>query len=226
MCRRATKITLAHIGMGTQSFSELGSLLANPRIQIVAICDPNENGSDYVEWSKNSIRNRLRGYLGKPNWRENDTGVPGGREVGREVVETYYANQRAAEKFKAVKTYADYREMFDKEKDMDMVKVMTPDHHHAPACIAAMKLGKHTLVHKPLSNRMYEAEAGHRDRPQDGRGNPPPGLRQRSRQCADLRADQAGRDRQAPGDPQLDEPAGMAAVHGTPQGHAGGAQGL
>src|SRR5512140_882168 len=75
------KVTLAHIGMGTQGFSELGALLANPRIQIVAICDPNENGNDYVEWSKNSVRNRLRGYLGKPNWRENDTGVPGGREV-------------------------------------------------------------------------------------------------------------------------------------------------
>ncbi len=151
------KITLAHIGMGTQSFNELGGLLENPRIQIVAICDPNDNGNDYVEWSKNSIRNTIRRYIGKPNWRENDTGVPGGREVGREVVETYYANRRGEESFKAVRTYADYREMFEKEKDVDMVKVMTPDHHHAPACIAAMKRGKHTLVHKPLSNRMYEA---------------------------------------------------------------------
>lgn len=151
------KITLAHIGMGTQSFNELGGLLENPRIQIVAICDPNDNGNDYVEWGKNSIRNTIRRYIGKPNWRENDTGVPGGREVGREVVETYYANKRGNESFKAVRTYADYREMFDKEKDVDMVKVMTPDHHHAPACIAAMKRGKHTLVHKPLSNRMHEA---------------------------------------------------------------------
>lgn len=151
------KVTLAHIGMGTQGFSELGALLENPRIQIVAVCDPNESSNDYVEWSKNSIRDRLRGYLGKPNWRANDSGCPGGREVGREVVDTYYANQRGVEKFKAVNAYADYRELLDRETDVDAVKVMTPDHHHAPACIATMKKGKHVLVHKPLANRMHEA---------------------------------------------------------------------
>ena len=34
------KITLAHIGMGTQGFNELGDLLGDPAIQIVAVCDP------------------------------------------------------------------------------------------------------------------------------------------------------------------------------------------
>ena len=33
------KITVAHIGMGTQGFRELGGLLDNPQIQIVAVCD-------------------------------------------------------------------------------------------------------------------------------------------------------------------------------------------
>ena len=47
------KITLAHIGMGTQGFRELGGLLADPRIQIVAVCDPNTDSNDYVEWGKN-----------------------------------------------------------------------------------------------------------------------------------------------------------------------------
>ncbi|MBP1601634.1 MAG: oxidoreductase domain protein, partial [Acidobacteria bacterium] len=62
------KITLAHIGMGTQSISELGDLLANPEIQIVAVCDPNKDSSDYVEWEKGSIRETIRTYLGKPSW--------------------------------------------------------------------------------------------------------------------------------------------------------------
>lgn len=151
------KVTLANIGMGTQGFNELGGLLENPRIQIVAVCDPNTDSNQYVEWSKNSVRNRLRKYLGKPMWRENYSGCPGGREVGREVVDTYYANQRGAEKFKAVNAYADFRELLDKEKDVDAVKIMTPDHHHAIISIAAMKKGKHVLMHKPLTNRMYEA---------------------------------------------------------------------
>ncbi len=152
----SNKITLAHIGMGTQGFNELGSLLAAPEIQIVAVCDPNTDGHDYVEWGKNSVRNRIRTYLGNPTWRENETGCPGGREVGREVVDTYYAKQRGADKFRACAAYADFRELLEKEKDVDAVKVMTPDHLHATICIAAMKKGKHVMVHKPLANRMYE----------------------------------------------------------------------
>jgi len=151
------KITLAHVGMGTQGFTELEGLLARPEIQIVAVCDPNTDSNNYVEWSKNSIRNRIRSYLGKPNWRENDSGCPGGREVGREVVDTYYANQRRAENFKGCAAYADFRDLLENHKDLDAVKIMTPDHLHATIAIAAMKKGKHVLVHKPLANRLHEA---------------------------------------------------------------------
>ncbi len=151
------KLTLAHIGMGTQSFRELGQLLATPQLQIVAVCDPNTNSSDYLDWSKGGIRNTIRKILGNPTWRENDNGCPGGREVGQEVIDTYYAKQRGAEKFKACKGYADFRELLEKEKDVDIVKIMTPDHLHATIAIAAMKKGKHVVMHKPLANRMYES---------------------------------------------------------------------
>ena len=33
---------------------------------------------------------------------------------------------------------------------------MTPDHLHATISIAAMKKGKHVLMHKPIANRLYE----------------------------------------------------------------------
>ncbi len=150
------KVTLAHIGMGTQGFNELGGLLSEPRIQIVAVCDPNTDSSDYVEWGKHSVRNTIRGYLGNPTWREDAAGCPGGREVGRLVVDTYYKNQRGAESFKACAAYADFRELLDKTPDLDAVKIMTPDHLHATIALAAMNKGKHVMVHKPLANRMYE----------------------------------------------------------------------
>jgi predicted dehydrogenase len=150
------KITLGHIGMGTQGFSELGGLLSDPQIQIVAVCDPNKDSSDYVEWGKNGIRNQIRNYIGDSGWREGVGGCPGGREVGREVVDKYYARQRSADGFKGCSAYADFRELLDKEKDLDAVKVMTPDHLHATICIAAMKRGKHVMVHKPLANRLHE----------------------------------------------------------------------
>lgn len=151
------KITLGHIGMGTQSFTELAPLLASPDIQIVAVCDPNRASNDYVEWGKGSIRNTIRRILNNPGWQANQTGCPGGREIGKEVIDAYYANQRGVDKFKSVNSYADFREMLDKEKDIDAVKVMTPDHVHAAASIAAMRKGKGVIMHKPLANRMYEA---------------------------------------------------------------------
>jgi len=152
----SNKITLAHIGMGTQGFRELGGLLAQPEIQIVAVCDPNTDSNDYVEWGKNDILNTIRTCLKKPSWRAGQSGCPGGREVGREVVDIYYATQRSAEKFRACRAYADFRELLDKEKDLDAVKVMTPDHLHATVSIAAMNRGKHVLMHKPLANRLVE----------------------------------------------------------------------
>ncbi len=150
------KITLAHIGMGTQSFRELDSLLSDERIQIVSVCDPNANSNDYVEWGKNEIRQRIQSYLANANWRSNENGCPGGRDVGRLVIDTYYARNRGAERFRACSTYADFRELLEKERDLDAVKIMTPDHLHATISIAAMRKGKHVLMHKPIANRLYE----------------------------------------------------------------------
>lgn len=150
------KITLAYIGCGTQGLREMIRMLANTDIQIVAVCDPVRDGRDYVDWSADGLRADIARALGQPDWRKGKP-IPGGREVGREVVETAYAKQRGAEKFKGCATYADFRELLDKEKDVNAVKVMTPDHLHATIAIAAMRKGKHVLMHKPLANRLHEA---------------------------------------------------------------------
>src|ERR1044071_5439333 len=89
----------------------------------------------------------------EPDWRRGAPGIPGGREVGKDVIETAYASQRASEKFRGCATYSDFRELLEKEKDVNAVKVMTPDHLHATIAVAAMKRGKHILMHKPLANR-------------------------------------------------------------------------
>ena len=53
--------------------------------------------------------------------------------------------------------YKDYREMLDKEKNLDAVMIGTPDHWHAPISLAAMQLGKHVYCEKPLSHSIEEA---------------------------------------------------------------------
>lgn len=61
-------------------------------------------------------------------------------------------------KFPKAKFYKDYREMLDKEgKNFDACSVSTPDHQHAVAALAAMQLGKHVYVQKPLTHDIYEA---------------------------------------------------------------------
>ena len=54
--------------------------------------------------------------------------------------------------------YRDWRDLLDKEKDLDAVVVSTPDHMHAAAAIAAMKRGLHVYVEKPLVRTFFEAE--------------------------------------------------------------------
>jgi predicted dehydrogenase len=53
--------------------------------------------------------------------------------------------------------YRDYREMLEKQKDIDAVIVATPDHMHAPIAAMAMDLGKHVYVQKPLCWSVEEA---------------------------------------------------------------------
>lgn len=57
---------------------------------------------------------------------------------------------------KAVR-YTDYRVMLEKQKDIDAVVVATPDHTHAVIAMAAMQLGKHVYVQKPLTRTVSEA---------------------------------------------------------------------
>jgi len=53
--------------------------------------------------------------------------------------------------------YKDFRVMLEREKDIDAVTVSTPDHTHAVAAMAAIKLGKHVFVQKPLTHSVKEA---------------------------------------------------------------------
>ncbi|HOX58795.1 MAG TPA: Gfo/Idh/MocA family oxidoreductase [Candidatus Paceibacterota bacterium] len=151
------KITVAYIGCGTQGLREMPGMLAMPEVQIVAVCDPVKESHDYVDWSKDGLRTELAAALGRPDWRRGTPGIPGGRDIAKEVVETYYAAKRGSEKFTGCAAYADFRELLEKEKDVNAVKVMTPDHLHATIAIAAMKQGKHVMMHKPLANRLLEA---------------------------------------------------------------------
>jgi predicted dehydrogenase len=67
---------------------------------------------------------------------------------------------RAAEGFNTfpnARRFKDFRKMFDEmANEIDAVLVSTPDHTHFAATMAAMQLGKHVYVEKPLAHNVWQ----------------------------------------------------------------------
>jgi predicted dehydrogenase len=167
------RVTLASIGMGRQGMAVTLQLLARPDVQVVAVCDCNEGSKDYAEYGKNAMLTSVRRLLGPghENWGE-DLASPGsaqltrqfntslgmgGREPARRVVEAYYAARKGSAEYRGCTAYRDYRELLEKQSDIDAVYVATPDHWHAPIAIAAMRKRKHVLGQKPMTHSIGEA---------------------------------------------------------------------
>ena len=71
-------------------------------------------------------------------------------------VDLNYAAKTIA-KYPKAKVWTDYRELLEKQKDIDAVLIATPDHTHAVIAMAAIKAGKHVYCQKPLCHDLHEA---------------------------------------------------------------------
>lgn len=121
------------VNFAVAGFGGMGSSNAQELVKtenLVAVCDVD------IGFSKSNATNRLR-----PN-----------RE-GQVRPEATKLN----EQFDNAPKYDDYREMLEKQKDIDAIVVATPDHSHAVIAKAAMDLGKHVYVQKPLTWSVHEA---------------------------------------------------------------------
>ena len=150
------KINVAYIGAGTQGLRELPDLLKLPEIQVTAVCDPQREAIGYYDWSPGGLHNELCRAIDNPGWKCGGDGrIPGGLSNGKEIIEGYYAKFRPEGKY-ACAAYTDFREMLEKEKGIDAVKIMAPDHLHGVMAVAALRRGIHITMHKPVSNRLEE----------------------------------------------------------------------
>lgn len=55
--------------------------------------------------------------------------------------------------------YTNYNELLEKENDIDVIYVLTPNRSHSEISIASMKAGKHVLCEKPMAKTYKEAKA-------------------------------------------------------------------
>ena len=128
------RIALGVIGTGNQGLNDLRGFLADPRVQVVAVCDVNKESAGY--WN----------------------GGVAGREPAKRLVEKHYAGQTKSGTYKGCAAYTDFRELLAR-KDIDAVAVCTPDHWHAIPVVEACKAGKDIYCQKPLALTIAEGRA-------------------------------------------------------------------
>jgi len=87
--------------------------------------------------------------------------IPGLRFKALCDIWTAYNQKRVSRILKAYRhehnTYVDYREMLDKEKNLDAVIIATPDFWHAEQTVACLKAGLHVYCEKEMSNTLEGA---------------------------------------------------------------------
>jgi hypothetical protein len=147
-------LNIAGVGVGGMGRINLVNLASQ---NIVALCDVDWGyagaGFDRLGAEIENLQKRIDGPDPEP--------LPGRPQRPFDRNE---ARQRLAgmERLKDVhlakaKRYVDFREMLDKQKDIEAVVVATADHMHAPIAAAAMEAGKHVYVQKPLTWSVAES---------------------------------------------------------------------
>src|SRR6266704_1487632 len=165
------KVNIAFIGVGSQGLRVMLRFLKEPDVQGVAVCDPNKVSANFPQWDTHEFCNSVRKLLGVDSgwdWLSPDqpiqlthslrvTSGVAGREPCQKIVDAYYGTQQRSGQYRGCSAYSDFRELLEKQKDLDAVIVCTTDNLHAAVSAAAMKKRKHVFCQKPLTHTIYEA---------------------------------------------------------------------
>jgi len=166
------KVNIAFIGTGSQGLRVMLHFLREADVQAVAVCDPNQQSADYAQWAQHEFRDAVRKLLGTStgwDWLSPEdppiqlthslrvTSGVAGRDPCQKIVDAYYGTQKRSGEYHACAAYKDFRELLEKEKDVDAVVVGTTDNLHAAVSAATMRKGKHVFCQKPMTHTLYEA---------------------------------------------------------------------
>jgi predicted dehydrogenase len=141
-------LNIAGVGVGGMGRGNLINLASQ---NIVALCDVDWGYAGAAFESLDTDVQKLQTRIDSPDPQP----APGQPPVNfnRDKARKQIAGMKRLkeEHWPKAKRYQDYREMLDKQKDIDAVMIATADHMHAPIALAAMDLNKHVYVQKPLT---------------------------------------------------------------------------
>jgi len=132
------RVNVAAVGVGGMGRANLQALASQ---NIVALCD--------VDWGYVDTRFAdIPKQIENAQKRAQEAPDPVQRGRALQQVKDW---QELQPKLPKASRHTDYREMLEKQKNIDAVVIATPDHTHAHIALAAMDLGKHVYVQKPLA---------------------------------------------------------------------------
>ncbi|NLH74014.1 MAG: Gfo/Idh/MocA family oxidoreductase [Verrucomicrobia bacterium] len=167
-----SRLNIAFVGVGSQGLRVMIEFLKQPDVQGVAVCDPVRSAADYPQWGQSEFANAVHRLLGvSSGWEWLSPNSPmiqltptqsvpagvAGREPCQKIVNAWNAKRIGTTNYRGCSAYADYRELLDKERDIDAVVVGTTDVLHAPVAIAAMLRKKHVYCQKPMAHSIHAA---------------------------------------------------------------------
>ncbi len=133
----------------TISIGSVGALVLGS-----ASCTPGEKKNEKVVWPSDKLNIAFVGIAGRGG--SNLKALQDQNVVALCDVDWRERQQKSFDAYPKAKRYKDFREMLEKQKDIDAVVISTPDHNHAVIATMAIKMGKHVYCEKPLAHSVFE----------------------------------------------------------------------